>query len=98
MVLSQNGNRLLVVCPRGSVLGPLLFTIFVNDMDQSVLSQLLKFADDAKLFRCVTDQGGVDMLKVDLKSLCQWSVDWQMLFNVDKCKVMHFGANNSKKA
>ena len=39
--------------PQGSVLGPLLFIMFVNDMDQSVLSQLLKFADDAKLFRCV---------------------------------------------
>ena len=71
MVLSHSGNRLLVVCtvPQGSVLGPLLFIIFVNDMDQSVLSQLLKFADDAKLFRCVTDQGGVNILKDDLKSL-----------------------------
>ena len=37
------------------------------------------------------------MLKDDLKSLCQWSEDWQMLFNVVKCKVMHFGANNSKE-
>ena len=37
------------------------------------------------------------MLKDDLKSLCQWSEDWQMLFNVDKCKVLHFGANNSKE-
>src|SRR6267154_1675724 len=37
------------------------------------------------------------MLKDDLKSLYQWSEDWQMLFNVDKCKVMHFGANNSKE-
>src|SRR6267154_759870 len=71
--------------PQGSVLGPLLFIIFVNDMDQSALSQLLKFADDAKVFRCVTDQGSVDMLKDDLRLLCQWSDDWQMLFNVDKC-------------
>ena len=45
--------------PQGSVLGPLLFIIFVNDMVQSVLSQLLKFADDAKPFRCLSDPGGV---------------------------------------
>src|SRR6267154_4896311 len=37
------------------------------------------------------------MLKVDLKSLCQWSEDWQMLLNVDKREVMHFGANSSKE-
>src|SRR6267154_1089373 len=83
--------------PQGSVLGPLLFIMFVNDMDQSVLSQLLKFADDAKLFRCVSDPGGVDMLKDDLRSLNQWSEDWQIPFNADKCKVMHFGANNKKE-
>ena len=42
--------------PQGSVLGPLLFIIFVNDMEQSVVSKLLKFADDAKLFGCVSDK------------------------------------------
>ena len=41
--------------------------MFVNDMDQSVLSRLLKFADDAKLFRYVSDPGGVDVLKDDLR-------------------------------
>jgi hypothetical protein len=83
--------------PQGSVLGPLLFIIFVNDMDNSVLGRLLKFADDAKLFRCVSDPGGVDMLRDDLASLYKWSEDWQMSFNVDKCKVMHFGVNNAKE-
>ena len=82
---------------QGSVLGPLLFVIFVNDMDHAVLSQLLKFADDAKLFRCVSDPGDAYILRDDLKSLCKWSEDWQMLFNVDKCEVMHFGAKNTKQ-
>jgi hypothetical protein len=83
--------------PQGSVLGPLLFIMFVNDMDNSVLSHLLKFADDTKLFRCVTDPDGADMLRDDLRSLYEWSEDWQMLFNIDKCKVMHFGAKNKKE-
>ena len=71
--------------------------MFVNDMDQSVLGKLLKFADDTKLYRCISDPGGVDMLKDDLRSLYQWSEEWQMLFNADKCKVMHFGNNNAKE-
>ena len=84
--------------PQRSVLGPLLFVIFINDMEYAVLSQLLKFADDAKLFRCVSDPGDAYILRDDLKSLCKWSEDWQMLFNVDKCKVMHFGASNAIEA
>jgi len=55
--------------PQGSVLGPLLFIMFVDDMNHSVVSNLLKFADDAKLFRCVSDPGNVDVLKDDLNSL-----------------------------
>jgi len=83
--------------PQGSVLGPLLFVIFVNDMDQAVLSRLLKFADDTKLFRCISDPEDVATLRDDLKSLCKWSEDWQMCFNVDKCKVMHFGSKNARE-
>jgi len=57
----------------------------------------LKLADDAKLYRCVSDLDNVNVLRNDLKSLCQWSKDWQMLFNIDKSKVMHFGINNVKE-
>ena len=84
--------------PQGSVLGPLLFIIFVNDMDESITSKLLKFADDTKLFRDVSDINEVNLLRSDLKSLCKWSEEWQMLFNVEKCKVMHLGTNNPKQA
>ena len=83
--------------PQGSVLGPLLFIIFVNDMEQSVVSKLLKFAGDAKLSGCVSATASVNVSRDDLKSLCQWSEDWQMPFNVEKCKVMHLGARNGKE-
>ena len=82
--------------PQGSVLGPLLFLIYINDIDDSVCSNLLKFADDTKVFSVVPTQNDIDRLQRDLLNLCNWSQDWLMLFNVDKCKVMHIGLNNSK--
>ena len=77
--------------PQGSVLGPLLFIIYINDIDCSIVSELSKFADDTKLFGEVSSQDQVGKLQSDLRKLSQWSEDWLMLFNVDKCKVMHFG-------
>jgi len=57
---------------------------------------LLKFADDAKLFRAVSSLVDVNQLREDLKNLFSWSEDWLMLFNLDKCKVLHFGKSNIK--
>jgi len=48
------------------------------------------------LFNVVSDIDDVNKLQDDLKNLCKWSEDWLMLFNVDKCKVMHIGNNNGK--
>jgi len=81
--------------PQGSVLGPLLFMIYINDIDDSVSSKLLKFADDTKVFRAVLNLHDIEKLQIDLMNLCKWSDDWLMLFNVDKCKIVHFGYNNN---
>jgi hypothetical protein len=80
--------------PQGSVLGPILFVIYINDIDQNIDSNLLKFADDTKVYRALVTDDDVSKLQNDLKKLCEWSELWSMNFNVEKCKVLHFGKNN----
>ena len=70
------------------MLGPLLFIIFVNDLDDGVISKLLKFADNVKLIGQVASERDVDSLRADLQLLAEWSEDWQMLFNVEKCNCL----------
>jgi len=84
--------------PQGSVLGPLLFLIYINDIDDGIINKLSKFADDTKLVGKVTTEDQVSSMRKDLNELYKWSEDWLMLFNADKCKVIHFGGtfgNNS---
>jgi hypothetical protein len=84
--------------PQGSVLGPLLFLIFINDLDLAAedVEALAKFADDTKVGNSVrTDADRVKLQEV-LNRLCEWTTEWGMKFNVQKCKVMHFGKKNPK--
>jgi len=76
---------------QGSVFRPILFLIFINDLDFSIKS---RFADDTKLFRNITNMYDYNELQEDLNNLMKWSEEWQMLFNMDKCKVMHLGRSN----
>lgn len=80
--------------PQGSVLGPILFIIFINDLDDGVLSKILKFADDTKMMGSVRSEEDVKVLRDDLAKLFKWSEVWQMKFNIDKCKIMHIGYKN----
>ena len=83
--------------PQGSVLGSLLFLIYINDIDEGVTSGLLKFADDIKVFGVVANNDDIKKVQGDLINLCRWSKDWLMLFSVEKWKVMHIGYNNKKE-
>ena len=85
--------------PQGSVLGPSLFLICINDMDECIKSKIFKFADDAKIVGLARNIEGVNAVKDDLVALTRWCNEWQMEMNVEKCKVglMHLGLNNSKK-
>ena len=81
--------------PQGSVLGPILFLlIYINDLDDSITSNVLKFVDDTKLFRKVNTDGDKQHLQNDLDRLVKWSEKWQMLLNFGKCKCLHTGHGN----
>ena len=95
MVKTLDYKTLYQVSPQGSVLGPTLFLMFVNDIDAVISSHFQKFADDCKVYRSVLTTQHIDTLQQDIDNLCKWSRDWQMLFNVKKCKVLHIGHNNA---
>ena len=80
--------------PQGSVLGPILFLIYINDLDDDIISKVLKFAHDTKVFRKIENYADRQQLQDDLNKLTEWSEKWQMLFNYGKCKCLHTGHGN----
>ena len=81
--------------PQGSVIGPLFFVIYINDMPNEVKYNICKlFADDCKLYGARLLDG---KMQSDLERLEEWSDKWQLPFNIVKCKVMHFGKQNPKQ-
>ena len=77
--------------PQGSVLGPVLFVIFINDLPDCVSSSCKIFADDTKIYGPSTDSKSI---QEDLYKLMEWSELWQLKFNTSKCSVLHYGKNN----
>ena len=80
--------------PQGSVLGPLLFLVYINDLDESITSSVWKFADDTKILRKIHSVEDNRQLQEYIDTLLKWSRDWQMTFNMDMCTVMHVGGRN----
>lgn len=91
-----NGNfssrRKVVSCvPQSSVLCPTLFLVYINDLGDKLSSNVLKFADNTKLIQQIKSHQDMHTLQCNLDTLLKSTNEWQMCFNVDKCKVVHFG-------
>ena len=74
--------------PQGTVLGPLLFLLYVNDLPDKLKSSIRLFADDALLYGVISNEDDGDQLQQDLKQLEVWQNKWQMSFNRSKCKTI----------
>ena len=82
--------------PQGSVLGPVLFLVYINDIDEGVTGIISKFADDTKIASTVACNNQVKEMQNNLDRLSEWGKIWHMSFNTDKCKVLHIGYRNEK--
>ena len=80
--------------PQGSVLGPLLFILYINDLPNHVNSSIQMFADDTKIFTKVDKPEDTTKLQHNIDELQKWSRKWLLRFNATKCKTMHIGSKN----
>ena len=80
--------------PQGSVLGPLLFVIYINDLPKRLKNIIKMYADDTKILASIQSEADRARLQKDLDELMEWIKEWQLQLNDGKCKVMHTGINN----
>ncbi len=84
MELPQIGHQSLVVS-QGSVLGSVLFIIYINDINIGLNNFIAKFADDTKIGNSVISDCDRPSLQEDLYKIPAWSDRWEITFNVNKC-------------
>ena len=87
--VTSNSAPVLSGVPQGSVLGPLLFLMYINDLPECVSSDTGLFADDTLLHRPVSSPDDAVALQANLTSLEDWEEKWNMDFNPSKCEVLH---------
>jgi len=82
--------RVISGVPQGSVLGPLLFLAYVNDIWRNSESNIRLFADDCVIYRKITDSSDIDKLQTGLNRLGKWAVENEMKINPDISKAVSF--------
>ena len=90
----SNKSQVTSGIPQGSVLGPILFLIFINDLPDIVSSAVKLFADDTKVYREISSSEDCEILQQDLNNLSCWTDSWLLRFNAAKCKSIHLGRKN----
>ena len=71
--------------PQGTILGPILFVSYINDIADCVSSNIKLYADDTKIYRELRNPtSDIQTLQSDLESLCHWANTWQLRFNEEK--------------
>ena len=83
--------------PQGSVLGPVMFVIFIYDLPEILESWCTMYADDTKVSSTVQTESERQTMQADIDKLVDWADKWQLRFNADKCKVIHIGRSNPKQ-
>lgn len=81
--------------PQGSVLGPLLFLIYINDLPSALTSQVHLFADDCVIYREITCTDDTNALQSDLNYISDWCNTWRMELNINKCKILRVHRNST---
>ena len=79
--------------PQGSVIGPILFLIYINDLPDQVKSRVRLFADDTAIYLAISSEGESTTLQNDLHTLELWEKRWDMSFNPSKCQAIHITRN-----
>ena len=74
--------------PQGTVLGPLMFLLYINDIDTDILSTIRLFADDCIIYRAIDSEHDSQYLQKDLDTILHWAEIWQMKLNIDKCVII----------
>ena len=86
--MSSDPANVISGVPQGSVLGPLLFVIYINDLPECVSSMCSLVADDCVVYRKIESERVIEILQNDLSNLELWVRKWLMTFNTDKCEVL----------
>ena len=89
----SNWSSVVSGVPQGSVFGPVLFCLYINDLPSNVLSDIYLFADDTKMFRKVSSNEDAQLFQNDINKLLSWSKTWLLKFHPEKCKIMSIGYN-----
>ncbi len=82
--------------PQGSVLGPELFIIYINDIDVGLNNFIFKFANDTKIGNSIITDHDRISLQENLRKISDWSQRWEMPFNANKCHILQVGKSNTK--